>query len=167
MGCCCVRACLRYAPHHYMEASQARQWCARSIIPYYTFRFRAGRTCSSCRTSDLFCRTACEVSVCLLRIAAMHSALVSAIVSSTVSRSLKPEWIIADNARQFGKKLFVNLWIIELDSDLSSAKSNFYFRRTRCAIWSVKVNFSSVLTRNNFLYDFFTAKKKFLRTFCL
>lgn len=112
--------------------------------------------------SDLFCRMACEVSVCLHRIAAMHSALVSAIVSSTESRSLNYEWIIANNyllvcsAKNF-------LWtceFFELDRDLRSAKSNFYNLRTHCAIIrSVKVNFWSVLYKT-FIRLFYCREKR-------
>lgn len=82
---------------HTRSSRRARQWCARSIIPYYTIRFRAGRTYNSCQP-DLFCRMQSEVLACLRRNAgAMHSALVSAIVSSTERRlSLNCEWFTDD-----------------------------------------------------------------------
>lgn len=124
-----VRVCTRYAPHKHKGTRRARQWCARSIIPYYTIRFRAGRTCNS-RLSTSFVERRAK-SVCLHRLAAaMHSALVSAIVSSTVCwLHLNCEWF-TDNvstARFFAAKTFcelVNFWGRNFTCDLIIAKSN-------------------------------------------
>lgn len=180
MGFVCVRVCA-----HVMHRTntrdagdtgtrRARQWCARSIIPYYTIRFRAGRTCNS-RLSTSFVERRAK-SVCLHRLAAaMHSALVSAIVSSTVRwLHLNCEWF-TDNVPHefFAPKTFCELVNFEVGTLLVISLSPNWtvyilFNLGPCAIcvskWTFRVIFRKTDFWKLFRRDIFSTSWRFYLT---
>lgn len=97
IGCVCVLVCLHYAPHQYTCRSVERSNDVHEVLSLITRSASApaARTIVVCLPISFVAPSAkCP----FVYITAMHSALLSAIVSSTVCRlSLNYEWVL-DNA---------------------------------------------------------------------